>query len=152
MWCLGQDGELRNGDVSYSHFAQLYRSLMFDAQKSVSYTFICVCYLYVGGAGREVNPSSEPLKPHQLSPTPSVCPASQMAFTSILALLKSRKIHRLKAIRTHTHSPLSAGVISAVYVCSSLQTESLVWMFDTLSSVDQRLMGLCMDGVQSCRC
>ncbi|KTF86697.1 hypothetical protein cypCar_00041225, partial [Cyprinus carpio] len=28
------DGELRNGDVSYSHFAQLYRSLMFDAQKS----------------------------------------------------------------------------------------------------------------------
>uniref|UniRef100_A0A9J8AF95 1-phosphatidylinositol 4,5-bisphosphate phosphodiesterase gamma n=1 Tax=Cyprinus carpio carpio TaxID=630221 RepID=A0A9J8AF95_CYPCA len=29
------DGELRNGDVSYSHFAQLYRSLMFDAQKSV---------------------------------------------------------------------------------------------------------------------
>uniref|UniRef100_A0A8C1ZTJ1 1-phosphatidylinositol 4,5-bisphosphate phosphodiesterase gamma n=1 Tax=Cyprinus carpio TaxID=7962 RepID=A0A8C1ZTJ1_CYPCA len=36
------DGELRNGDVSYSHFAQLYRSLMFDAQKSVSQTFICV--------------------------------------------------------------------------------------------------------------
>uniref|UniRef100_A0A671MHA7 1-phosphatidylinositol 4,5-bisphosphate phosphodiesterase gamma n=1 Tax=Sinocyclocheilus anshuiensis TaxID=1608454 RepID=A0A671MHA7_9TELE len=36
------DGELRNGDVSYSHFAQLYRSLMFDAQKSVSHTFICV--------------------------------------------------------------------------------------------------------------
>uniref|UniRef100_A0A671MHZ8 1-phosphatidylinositol 4,5-bisphosphate phosphodiesterase gamma n=1 Tax=Sinocyclocheilus anshuiensis TaxID=1608454 RepID=A0A671MHZ8_9TELE len=35
------DGELRNGDVSYSHFAQLYRSLMFDAQKSVSHTFIC---------------------------------------------------------------------------------------------------------------
>lgn len=29
------DGELRNGDVSYSHFAQLYRSLMFDAQKSM---------------------------------------------------------------------------------------------------------------------
>uniref|UniRef100_A0A8C2G6I5 1-phosphatidylinositol 4,5-bisphosphate phosphodiesterase gamma n=1 Tax=Cyprinus carpio TaxID=7962 RepID=A0A8C2G6I5_CYPCA len=39
------DGELRNGDVSYSHFAQLYRSLMFDAQKSVSQTFICVCFL-----------------------------------------------------------------------------------------------------------
>uniref|UniRef100_A0A8C2GHZ6 1-phosphatidylinositol 4,5-bisphosphate phosphodiesterase gamma n=1 Tax=Cyprinus carpio TaxID=7962 RepID=A0A8C2GHZ6_CYPCA len=39
------DGELRNGDVSYSHFAQLYRSLMFDAQKSVSQTFICVCTL-----------------------------------------------------------------------------------------------------------
>uniref|UniRef100_A0A8C1ZUH0 1-phosphatidylinositol 4,5-bisphosphate phosphodiesterase gamma n=1 Tax=Cyprinus carpio TaxID=7962 RepID=A0A8C1ZUH0_CYPCA len=39
------DGELRNGDVSYSHFAQLYRSLMFDAQKSVSQTFICVCVL-----------------------------------------------------------------------------------------------------------
>uniref|UniRef100_A0A672PEL5 1-phosphatidylinositol 4,5-bisphosphate phosphodiesterase gamma n=1 Tax=Sinocyclocheilus grahami TaxID=75366 RepID=A0A672PEL5_SINGR len=39
------DGELRNGDVSYSHFAQLYRSLMFDAQKSVSHTFICVCFL-----------------------------------------------------------------------------------------------------------
>uniref|UniRef100_A0A671MEZ1 1-phosphatidylinositol 4,5-bisphosphate phosphodiesterase gamma n=1 Tax=Sinocyclocheilus anshuiensis TaxID=1608454 RepID=A0A671MEZ1_9TELE len=36
---------LRNGDVSYSHFAQLYRSLMFDAQKSVSHTFICVCFL-----------------------------------------------------------------------------------------------------------
>uniref|UniRef100_A0A671MCZ1 1-phosphatidylinositol 4,5-bisphosphate phosphodiesterase gamma n=1 Tax=Sinocyclocheilus anshuiensis TaxID=1608454 RepID=A0A671MCZ1_9TELE len=40
------DGELRNGDVSYSHFAQLYRSLMFDAQKSVSHTFICVCELW----------------------------------------------------------------------------------------------------------
>uniref|UniRef100_A0A8B9JRC4 1-phosphatidylinositol 4,5-bisphosphate phosphodiesterase gamma n=1 Tax=Astyanax mexicanus TaxID=7994 RepID=A0A8B9JRC4_ASTMX len=30
------DGELRSGDVSYCQFAQLYRSLMFDAQKSVS--------------------------------------------------------------------------------------------------------------------
>uniref|UniRef100_A0A4W6F8C7 1-phosphatidylinositol 4,5-bisphosphate phosphodiesterase gamma n=1 Tax=Lates calcarifer TaxID=8187 RepID=A0A4W6F8C7_LATCA len=29
------DSELRNGDVSYSQFAQLYRSLMFDAQKNV---------------------------------------------------------------------------------------------------------------------
>ncbi|GAA6068851.1 1-phosphatidylinositol 4,5-bisphosphate phosphodiesterase gamma-1 isoform X1, partial [Tachysurus ichikawai] len=28
------DGDLRSGDVSYSQFAQLYRSLMFDAQKS----------------------------------------------------------------------------------------------------------------------
>ncbi|KAL4655315.1 1-phosphatidylinositol 4,5-bisphosphate phosphodiesterase gamma-1-like [Arapaima gigas] len=28
------DVELRNGDVTYSQFAQLYRSLMFDAQKS----------------------------------------------------------------------------------------------------------------------
>uniref|UniRef100_A0A4W6F7S3 1-phosphatidylinositol 4,5-bisphosphate phosphodiesterase gamma n=1 Tax=Lates calcarifer TaxID=8187 RepID=A0A4W6F7S3_LATCA len=32
------DSELRNGDVSYSQFAQLYRSLMFDAQKNVRYT------------------------------------------------------------------------------------------------------------------
>ncbi|TSX72110.1 DNA topoisomerase 1 [Bagarius yarrelli] len=31
------DGELRSGDVSYSQFAQLYRSLMFDAQKSHSH-------------------------------------------------------------------------------------------------------------------
>uniref|UniRef100_H2RNJ6 1-phosphatidylinositol 4,5-bisphosphate phosphodiesterase gamma n=1 Tax=Takifugu rubripes TaxID=31033 RepID=H2RNJ6_TAKRU len=30
------DSELRNGDVSFSQFAQLYRSLMFDAQKNVS--------------------------------------------------------------------------------------------------------------------
>uniref|UniRef100_A0A8C9XGT1 Phosphoinositide phospholipase C n=1 Tax=Sander lucioperca TaxID=283035 RepID=A0A8C9XGT1_SANLU len=30
------DSELRNGDVSFSQFAQLYRSLMFDAQRSVS--------------------------------------------------------------------------------------------------------------------
>ncbi|XP_041953720.1 LOW QUALITY PROTEIN: 1-phosphatidylinositol 4,5-bisphosphate phosphodiesterase gamma-1 [Alosa sapidissima] len=29
------DAELRNGDVSYCQFAQLYRSLMFDAQKTV---------------------------------------------------------------------------------------------------------------------
>uniref|UniRef100_A0A674MJD7 1-phosphatidylinositol 4,5-bisphosphate phosphodiesterase gamma n=1 Tax=Takifugu rubripes TaxID=31033 RepID=A0A674MJD7_TAKRU len=29
------DSELRNGDVSFSQFAQLYRSLMFDAQKNV---------------------------------------------------------------------------------------------------------------------
>ena len=27
---------MRNGDVSFSQFAQLYRSLMFDAQKNVS--------------------------------------------------------------------------------------------------------------------
>uniref|UniRef100_A0A8C6NTT6 1-phosphatidylinositol 4,5-bisphosphate phosphodiesterase gamma n=1 Tax=Nothobranchius furzeri TaxID=105023 RepID=A0A8C6NTT6_NOTFU len=30
------DGEIRNGDVSFSQFAQLYRNLMCDAQKSVS--------------------------------------------------------------------------------------------------------------------
>lgn len=34
--CPSQDSELRNGDVSFSQFAQLYRSLMFDAQKNVS--------------------------------------------------------------------------------------------------------------------
>uniref|UniRef100_A0A0E9Q7H6 Uncharacterized protein n=1 Tax=Anguilla anguilla TaxID=7936 RepID=A0A0E9Q7H6_ANGAN len=33
------DVELRNGDVSYSQFAQLYRSLMFDAQKSNGNSF-----------------------------------------------------------------------------------------------------------------
>uniref|UniRef100_A0A672T4X2 Phosphoinositide phospholipase C n=1 Tax=Sinocyclocheilus grahami TaxID=75366 RepID=A0A672T4X2_SINGR len=36
------DGEPRNGDVSYSHFAQLYRSLMFDAQKSVSHVYLLI--------------------------------------------------------------------------------------------------------------
>uniref|UniRef100_A0A673AKN7 Phosphoinositide phospholipase C n=1 Tax=Sphaeramia orbicularis TaxID=375764 RepID=A0A673AKN7_9TELE len=30
------DSEMRNGDVSFSQFSQLYRSLMFDAQKNVS--------------------------------------------------------------------------------------------------------------------
>uniref|UniRef100_A0A3Q3IBH5 1-phosphatidylinositol 4,5-bisphosphate phosphodiesterase gamma n=1 Tax=Monopterus albus TaxID=43700 RepID=A0A3Q3IBH5_MONAL len=30
------DSELRNGDVSFSQFSQLYRNLMFDAQKTVS--------------------------------------------------------------------------------------------------------------------
>lgn len=34
--CPSQDSELRNGDVSFSQFAHLYRSLMFDAQKNVS--------------------------------------------------------------------------------------------------------------------
>uniref|UniRef100_A0A665UA89 1-phosphatidylinositol 4,5-bisphosphate phosphodiesterase gamma n=1 Tax=Echeneis naucrates TaxID=173247 RepID=A0A665UA89_ECHNA len=33
------DSELRNGDVSFSQFSQLYRSLMFDAQKNVSAFF-----------------------------------------------------------------------------------------------------------------
>uniref|UniRef100_A0A8C4F4D1 1-phosphatidylinositol 4,5-bisphosphate phosphodiesterase gamma n=1 Tax=Dicentrarchus labrax TaxID=13489 RepID=A0A8C4F4D1_DICLA len=33
------DSELRNGDVSFSQFAQLYRSLMFDAQKNRTITF-----------------------------------------------------------------------------------------------------------------
>uniref|UniRef100_A0A7N6A1U2 1-phosphatidylinositol 4,5-bisphosphate phosphodiesterase gamma n=1 Tax=Anabas testudineus TaxID=64144 RepID=A0A7N6A1U2_ANATE len=33
------DSEMRNGDVSFSQFAQLYRSLMFDAQKNVSASF-----------------------------------------------------------------------------------------------------------------
>uniref|UniRef100_A0A8C7HNG8 1-phosphatidylinositol 4,5-bisphosphate phosphodiesterase gamma n=1 Tax=Oncorhynchus kisutch TaxID=8019 RepID=A0A8C7HNG8_ONCKI len=53
------DSELRNGDVSFSQFSQLYRSLMFDAQKAVS-----------------------PLQPSLLifSLTPSLClSASQMA-------------------------------------------------------------------------
>lgn len=39
--CLSQDSELRNGDVSFSQFAQLYRSLMFDAQKNVSVEVLC---------------------------------------------------------------------------------------------------------------
>ncbi|XP_046895534.1 LOW QUALITY PROTEIN: 1-phosphatidylinositol 4,5-bisphosphate phosphodiesterase gamma-1 [Hypomesus transpacificus] len=34
------DSELRNGDVSFSQFAQLYRSLMFDAQKSMEIPFL----------------------------------------------------------------------------------------------------------------
>uniref|UniRef100_A0A3B3RTG7 1-phosphatidylinositol 4,5-bisphosphate phosphodiesterase gamma n=1 Tax=Paramormyrops kingsleyae TaxID=1676925 RepID=A0A3B3RTG7_9TELE len=34
------DVELRNGDVNYSQFAQLYRSLMFDAQKSMEIPFL----------------------------------------------------------------------------------------------------------------
>uniref|UniRef100_A0A8C8C2Q6 1-phosphatidylinositol 4,5-bisphosphate phosphodiesterase gamma n=1 Tax=Oncorhynchus tshawytscha TaxID=74940 RepID=A0A8C8C2Q6_ONCTS len=53
------DSELRNGDVSFSQFSQLYRSLMFDAQKAVC-----------------------PLQPSLLifSLTPSLClSASQMA-------------------------------------------------------------------------
>lgn len=37
-----QDSELRNGDVSFSQFAQLYRSLMFDAQRSVSAVILCI--------------------------------------------------------------------------------------------------------------
>ncbi|XP_076132551.1 1-phosphatidylinositol 4,5-bisphosphate phosphodiesterase gamma-1 isoform X2 [Alosa pseudoharengus] len=34
------DAELRNGDVSYCQFAQLYRSLMFDAQKTMEIPFL----------------------------------------------------------------------------------------------------------------
>ncbi|KAI3356915.1 hypothetical protein L3Q82_003560 [Scortum barcoo] len=34
------DSELRNGDVSFSQFAQLYRSLMFDAQKNMELAFL----------------------------------------------------------------------------------------------------------------
>ncbi|KAJ8370619.1 hypothetical protein SKAU_G00106470 [Synaphobranchus kaupii] len=34
------DVELRNGDVTYSQFTQLYRSLMFDAQKSMEIPFL----------------------------------------------------------------------------------------------------------------
>ncbi|XP_033825711.1 1-phosphatidylinositol 4,5-bisphosphate phosphodiesterase gamma-1 isoform X3 [Periophthalmus magnuspinnatus] len=34
------DSEMRNGDVSFSQFAQLYRSLMFDAQKSLDIPFL----------------------------------------------------------------------------------------------------------------
>ncbi|XP_072305901.1 1-phosphatidylinositol 4,5-bisphosphate phosphodiesterase gamma-1 isoform X3 [Eucyclogobius newberryi] len=35
-----QDSEMRNGDVSFSQFAQLYRSLMFDAQKNLEIPFL----------------------------------------------------------------------------------------------------------------
>ncbi|XP_044068855.1 1-phosphatidylinositol 4,5-bisphosphate phosphodiesterase gamma-1 isoform X3 [Siniperca chuatsi] len=34
------DSEMRNGDVSFSQFAQLYRSLMFDAQKNMEIPFL----------------------------------------------------------------------------------------------------------------
>uniref|UniRef100_A0A1A8KWB6 1-phosphatidylinositol 4,5-bisphosphate phosphodiesterase gamma n=1 Tax=Nothobranchius kuhntae TaxID=321403 RepID=A0A1A8KWB6_NOTKU len=34
------DGEIRNGDVSFSQFAQLYRNLMCDAQKSMEIPFL----------------------------------------------------------------------------------------------------------------
>ncbi|XP_075882203.1 1-phosphatidylinositol 4,5-bisphosphate phosphodiesterase gamma-1 [Nelusetta ayraudi] len=34
------DSEMRNGDVSFSQFSQLYRSLMFDAQKNVEISFL----------------------------------------------------------------------------------------------------------------
>uniref|UniRef100_A0A8C8EIC4 1-phosphatidylinositol 4,5-bisphosphate phosphodiesterase gamma n=1 Tax=Oncorhynchus tshawytscha TaxID=74940 RepID=A0A8C8EIC4_ONCTS len=56
------DSELRNGDVSFSQFSQLYRSLMFDAQKAVC-----------------------PLQPSLLifSLTPSLClSASQMLWAT----------------------------------------------------------------------
>uniref|UniRef100_A0A3P9PZG1 1-phosphatidylinositol 4,5-bisphosphate phosphodiesterase gamma n=1 Tax=Poecilia reticulata TaxID=8081 RepID=A0A3P9PZG1_POERE len=35
------DSETRNGDVTFSQFAQLYRNLMFDAQKNVSADILC---------------------------------------------------------------------------------------------------------------
>ncbi|KAK7884209.1 hypothetical protein WMY93_027332 [Mugilogobius chulae] len=35
-----QDSEMRSGDVSFSQFAQLYRSLMFDAQKNLDIPFL----------------------------------------------------------------------------------------------------------------
>uniref|UniRef100_A0A3B3RTB7 1-phosphatidylinositol 4,5-bisphosphate phosphodiesterase gamma n=1 Tax=Paramormyrops kingsleyae TaxID=1676925 RepID=A0A3B3RTB7_9TELE len=44
------DVELRNGDVNYSQFAQLYRSLMFDAQKSVSFPSELVGEKFRGGS------------------------------------------------------------------------------------------------------
>ncbi|XP_013886557.1 1-phosphatidylinositol 4,5-bisphosphate phosphodiesterase gamma-1, partial [Austrofundulus limnaeus] len=34
------DSEMRNGDVSFSQFAQLYRNLMFDAQKNMDILFL----------------------------------------------------------------------------------------------------------------
>lgn len=36
---LPQDVEQRNGDITYGQFAQLYRSLMFSAQKMVRAEF-----------------------------------------------------------------------------------------------------------------
>lgn len=38
---LCKDSETRNGDVTFSQFAQLYRNLMFDAQKTVSADILC---------------------------------------------------------------------------------------------------------------
>lgn len=39
VWLLFQDVEQRNGDITYGQFAQLYRSLMFSAQKTVRAEF-----------------------------------------------------------------------------------------------------------------
>lgn len=36
---VSQDVEQRNGDITYGQFAQLYRSLMFSAQKMVRAEF-----------------------------------------------------------------------------------------------------------------
>lgn len=66
--CPSQDSELRNGDVSFSQFAQLYRSLMFDAQKNVS--------LEIGQLQRFHPPSPTLMHPRATFPLLSVC--SQM--------------------------------------------------------------------------
>jgi len=103
--------------VSYSHFAQLYRSLMFDAQKSVSHVYLCLLFICMWSRARG-EASSEPYKPHQSS--------RLHRFSNGLhvntRLLKSHKIHRLTATQAtsdaiHTHT---AGVISATSLSLSV--------------------------------
>lgn len=73
------DSELRNGDVSFSQFAQLYRSLMFDAQKNVSAVIFMYAQIVLS---QHFHPPVLHLIPCQGTlPPPSVC--SQMASRSI---------------------------------------------------------------------
>ncbi len=74
-----QDSELRNGDVSFSQFAQLYRSLMFDAQKNVSAVIFMYAQIVLS---QHFHPPVLHLIPCQGTlPPPSAC--SQMAARSI---------------------------------------------------------------------
>lgn len=67
--CLSQDSELRNGDVSFSQFAQLYRSLMFDAQKNVSVEVLYVENWSIAVLSSPITPSDAP----QRHPPPPIC-------------------------------------------------------------------------------
>lgn len=71
--CPSQDSELRNGDVSFSQFAQLYRSLMFDAQKNVS---VVIFYVRIGQLQCFHPPLPHLMHSRATLPLPTVC--SQM--------------------------------------------------------------------------
>lgn len=101
--CPSQDSELRNGDVSFSQFAQLYRSLMFDAQKNVS-----AVILYVGiGQSQCFHPPS----PHLMHSRASLPFPSQLSVLKWLhdQYEKSNLNPVVVAIKAFKHSPRQRG-------------------------------------------
>lgn len=90
---------MRNGDVSFSHFAQLYRSLMFDAQKNVS----AIIYVSTDSSVPALSSPTTPSDALPKRPSLTICPFSNGCRIN-MDQLKTHQTPLGEAIRTSTHT------------------------------------------------